>query len=640
MFHQFQFGEFRLDTEEEYLYQGNVKINISRRAVQTLRLLVANPNKIITKHDFFDTVWADSFVEEANLSVAIAAIRKVLGDDPKHPKFIENLPRKGYRFIGDVRKIEKSENVSVAFVKDTNTAVKTNSDTESGLKAARRKFSPKSKISIALASILAIFAVIFGIGYQNFSKSDPVTSIAVLPFDNQIEEIEFVSDGLAEAVASNLAEFSSLRVISRNSTFQYKNKKPDAITVGRELNVSAVLTGKIVKLGDRIIVKIELTDAAANRLLWSKEYEKTIEDALTLQKEMVSDISVNINPALQQNRLTTRGTDNSEAYLLYLKGRYHWNKRTDVGNKKALEYFQQSLDNDPTFALAYVGLANCYSRIQWMPEKTVKEKTNIIEGAALKALELDPNLGEAHAVIALNRTYHGWNMKSAAEHFRRAIELSPQYSTGHHWYAEFLAMQGRFEESFREYDAALALDPLSFAIMSDRAFNYYYAEKYDQAIEELKKIEQISPDFQRTYYYLYFVYQEKAMFEEAHTVLGKLHALQNAAGDLSADRLAEYKLFSEKSLTALRESGVDAYWQSRFDFELFDNNRVPPGMGFARIYAKLDNFDKAFEYLERDIQYGAAGINWMKVSPEWKRLRSDPRFNDMLKRIGLEGENL
>lgn len=638
MFHQFQFGEFSLDAEEEYLYQGEVKINLNRRAVQVLKSLLENPGKIITKQEFFDTVWNDTFVEEANLSVAIAAIRKVLGDDPKTPKFIENLPRKGYRFIGEVRKIEKNENIPASDIQALYANAKIKSDTNSESDNAQKGFSVRHKVPFALALILTLFAI-FGIGYQTYLKKDIAKSIAVLPFDNQDAETEYLSDGLAEGITDSLAKLTNLRIISRNSTFQYKNKGTDAATAGRELNVNTVLTGRIIRRGERAVVRIELTDIDNNRHLWVKEYENNAENALALQNEIARDVSGILRPVSSGNDPTVSkrgGTDNTAAHLLYLKGRYHWNKRTDIDVQKAIDYYRQSLDNDPTFALVYVGLAACYSRVKWVPEKTSQEKSLIVKDAAYKALEIDSNLGEAHAVIALNQIYFEWDMKSAEEHYQRAIELSPNYSTGHHWYAEFLAMQGRFDESFREYDVALALDPLSLAIMTDRAFNYFYAEQPDRAIKELKKIELINPNYQRTYEYLYYAYQEKDMFEEALATLDKFYSLRNISGELSNDRLAAYKSYSEKSLIAYKQSGADGYWRSRIEYETFDNDGRPPGLGMTRIYTRLGNYDRAFEYLDRSIQFKDAAVIWMKVHPEWKRLHSDPRFIDALRRVGLD----
>jgi serine/threonine-protein kinase len=486
--------------------------------------------------------------------------------------------------------------------------------------------------------LMVLLLASIGLGYWFFSNrttsAAQIESIAVLPFVNESSnaDIEYLSDGMTESVINNLTKLPNLRVISRNSVFRYKGKETDAAKVGQELNVRSVLTGRVVQRGDNLIISAELTDLQDNKQIWGQQYNRKTTDAFALQQEISRDISETLRTKLtgeEQQRLAKRETVSSEAYQLYLKGRYHWNKREEKEYAKALEYFQQAIDKDPTYALAYVGLAETYliggsfNLSRW-------EKVSKAKAAAQKALEIDPTLGEAYTTLANTKHHYDWNFAEAEKEYKRAIELSPNYPTAHHWYAESLTSLGRFDESFAEYNRALELDPLSLAISTDLGMAYYYNRQYDRAIEHFKKLIELDPKYVRTHYYLADVYQEKGMFEETIAEIEKGSTLQGY----------DMKQFTEgktKVQTALKKLGARGYFQQVLDFTKEEEKKGTPvdSISMATSYARLGENNEAFKWLEKAFEERKTDLVWLKVEPKWDNIRLDPRFADLVKRVGL-----
>ncbi|MEJ7863044.1 MAG: winged helix-turn-helix domain-containing protein [Pyrinomonadaceae bacterium] len=626
------FGDFQIDTIEERLYRNGEKVIINRRTFQVLRLLVERAGQIITKQEFFDTVWADTFVQDNSLTVTMTTLRKILGDDYKQPKFIENLPRKGYRFIGEVKTL--GDEPPIAQVEEKSIIAPA---ADVGEKTIFRNRNFLFGIS---AACLLILLFVLGFNYFGFSplransaNALKIESIAVLPFENQNPETEYLSDGLTESVINNLSGLSNLRVISRNSVFQYKNKPTDSMTIGRELNVGAVLTGRFVQRGDDLMIKAELTDLRDNKQIWGRQYNRQTSDAFALQQEIARDISDALRSKLsgeEKMRLAKSETDSPEAFQFYLKGRYQWNKRTGESFRKAVDFFNQAIEKDPAYALPYVGLANCYLSVNYKYVITREERVAMVKAAANKALEIDPKLGgEVHAVLAINSHFNEWDWANADREYKLAVELSPNYATAHHWYAEFLATEGRFDESFAEYQRALEIDPLSLAVKTDLGLNYYYACQFDRAIEYLKKLKESDPNYMRTYINLAMVYKKKGMFEEAIAEDDRAYTMIDGS-DLQM--LAARKTALEN---AFKTAGAKGYWQKVIDLESNLQSGKPSPVTLAKLYSEFGERDKAFELLEKGYSERSGLLVWLKVSPEFDNLRSDPRFTDLMRRVGL-----
>jgi serine/threonine-protein kinase len=490
------------------------------------------------------------------------------------------------------------------------------------------------KLAVALVvAVLLVGGVGLGLYLHARNTEIAIESIAVLPFENQNRDpnTDYLSDGVTESIINSLTQLPNLRVIARSSVFRYKGKETDPFAIGKELGVRAVLVGRMMQRGDSVTISTELVDVRDNKQLWGEQYERKASDLMSLQRDIAGQIANNLRLKIsgeEHNRMMKHYTENPEAYQLYLKGRYYWNKRSDEGTKKAIEYFQQAIDKDPSYALAYVGLADSYIVGTGRPTPNQREVDQKAKAAALKALEIDDTLGEAHATLGVIKEWewYAYAGADAEREFKRAIELSPNYPTAHHWYGEFLVTRGRFDESFAEYQRALELDPLSLAISTDLGQAYYYARQYDRAIEYLKKLIEMDPNYVRTHFYLAQVYEEKGMFEEA--------IAENEKGlILGGKNPNEVAKATAAMRDALRVSGARGYWQKTFDLGREDGQSPNPNET-ASLFTRLGERDQAFVWLEKAYDE-RVHMEWLKVSPEWDNLRSDPRFPELVRRVGL-----
>ena len=490
------------------------------------------------------------------------------------------------------------------------------------------------KRGFILLSIGVLFAAI-GFGYWFFSNrisnAAPIESIAVMPFVNASgnNDVEYLSDGMTETLINSLSQLPKLSVKGRSSVFRYKGKDVEPRTIGTELSVQAVLNGRVVQRGDSLILSLDLVDTKTGNQIWGEQYSRKLTDILSLQHEIGRDVSNKLRAKLSGEdtaRLAKNYTANPEAYQLYLQGRYHWNKRTDEDIKKSTEYFQKAIDKDPNYALAYVGLADSYIVVPVLPARESHPKA---KAAALKALSIDPSLGEAHAALANSAVYYEWDWPNGEKEYKRAIELSPQYATSHHWYGESLALVGRFDDSFAEYGRALELEPLSLAISTDLAYAYVFARQYDRAIEHLKKLAVLDPNYVRTHYYLARAYEEKGMLQEAIESYAKGRLLDGENPAAVATYVATFN-------AVLKTSGANGYWQKLVEIE---NDQGVKGNLYpvvvAGYYARLNDRDRVFPLLEIAFEARATDMAFLNVSPEWDNVRSDPRFRDLLRRVGL-----
>ena len=494
------------------------------------------------------------------------------------------------------------------------------------------KRSKRNLLVAVVAGVLILTALGIGAYWYYGRAQSQISSIAVMPFVNGSgnTDIEYLSDGMTESLMNSLSQLPNLSVKARSSVFRYKGKEVEAVAVGRELGVQAVLNGRVVQRGDQLTLSLDLVDARSGDQIWGEQYSRKLGDLAALQNEIARDVSHKLRQRLtgaQQQSVTKNQTQNTEAYQLYLQGRYHWNKRTDAATEKAIEYFQQAIEKDPQYAMAYVGLAECYVTGDLLN----RESGPKITAAAQKALEIDPTLGEPHAALATIKDGNEYDWAGAEKEYRRAIELSPNYATAYHWLAESLSMQGRFDESFAEYKRALEIEPYSLAISTDLGMAYYYARQYDRAIEHLKKLIEMDPNYVRTHYYLAKVYREKGMFEESLAEMEKGWVLEG-------EDPVEVAKGKQEVLGVIKVSGPTGYWRKVLEFNKEDirTGRHARRLDMALVYARLGERDAAFAWLEQLFDIGEAAVIWLKVSPEWDNLRDDPRFPELLKRIGLQ----
>jgi eukaryotic-like serine/threonine-protein kinase len=457
-----------------------------------------------------------------------------------------------------------------------------------------------------------------------------INSLAVLPFVNASAEpnAEYLSNGITESIINSLAQLPSLRVMARSTVFRYTGQEVDPQEVGRDLNVRAVLAGRVLRLGDRLIIKTELVDTTDGAQIWGEQYDRSPSDILAVQEEIAMKISEKLKIELtahERRRVIKRYTENTEAYEAYLKGRYYWNKRTAEGFKKGIEYFQQAIGKDPRYALAYTGLADSYillATYNFLPPIEAISKAKV---AAMKALEIDGKLAEAHISLATIEGENEWNWSIAEKEFKRAIKINPSYVTAHQWYGEYLTVMGRFDEALAEIKRAHQLDPLSLAVNIALGDVSYYTRRYDEAVEQYGKTLEIDSNFAAAHSRLGSAYLQKAMYAEAIAEIEKARALSGGKPLIVAGLAYAFAVANEKDkardlLDELKERSKQEYVSPYY---------------LAMVYASLDEKNKAFKCLEKAYKERSSWMPRLKVEPKFDRLRSDPRFADLLRRVGL-----
>jgi len=462
------------------------------------------------------------------------------------------------------------------------------------------------------------------------AEDDVLNSIAVLPLTNGSvnPDAEYLSDGITESIINSLSQLPQLRVMARSTVFRYKGKEVEPQEVGQTLGVRAVLVGRVLQINDSLIVRTELVDVAKGWQLWGEQYNRKLADILTLQEEIARDISEKLRIRLtgkEKERLAKRHTEHSEAYRLYLKGRYYWNKYTKEGLTKAIEYFNQSIGLDPGYSLAYTGLADSYYRLStaYLPPKEALPKART---AAMKALEIDDTLAEAHASLGLIKMYHDWDWSGAEREYKRAIELDPRSGLGYLRYGTYLQLMGRFDESIPSFKRALALDPLSLQANSLLGLALYVSRQYDKSVERYRKTLDMEPTYLPARFGLALAYSQKGMYEEALVEFQK-------AGDL-VDDLVE--LVGELGYVYAASGKISRAQEVLDELKERSETEYVSPYNMAKVYAGLAEKDLAFEWLERAYEERSEWLTWIKVDPKLDSIRSDPRFRDLMRRVGFE----
>ncbi|MGH9874291.1 MAG: tetratricopeptide repeat protein [Pyrinomonadaceae bacterium] len=487
------------------------------------------------------------------------------------------------------------------------------------------------KAVIAVVALFAVALAAAGYFYLSRTSGTAIESVAVLPFENQNRDsdTDYLSDGVTESIINSLTQLPDPKVIARSSVFRYKGKATDPIAVGKELGVRAVLTGRIMQRGDTVTVSTELVDVSDNKQLWGEQYNAKVSDLISLPREIAAKITSNLRLKIsgeEHNRLMKQYTANPEAYQDYLKGRYFWNKRTAEGIKKSIEYFQQAVDLDPNYALAYSGLADAYSTLPGYSGTPQIEAGPKAKAAAARAIELDRNLAEAHASVAYTMFAFDNNLPGAEKEFQLAIELNPNYPTAHHRYALLLGLSGRNDEARREILRAQQLDPLALIINRTVGNVYFWGRQYDLAIEQFKKTLEIDPNFPPAHEDLAVAYGMKGRYEEAIPEMNKAIALNG--------RLPHYVAVLGYSYG---KSGNKGEAQKILDeLHLRAKTEDVSPYDLALVYASLGDKEKTFEMLEEAVRKRVIGTNaGLRLGPAWDGLRSDPRFAELMRRAEL-----
>ncbi len=489
------------------------------------------------------------------------------------------------------------------------------------------------------ALVAAVIPLVGGfLGYKYLSPAKQINSIAVMPFENRNSDADtdYLSDGLAESLIFRLTQIPDLRVSPTSSVMRYKGKETDVAKIASELGVDAVMTGRLTKRGDNLNITVELVDARTNKSLWGEQYERKLSELLTTQREIVTEIVGKLQLKLSgesEQKLAKKYTDNPEAYQLYLQGRFHWNKRNIADFEKAVVFFKQAIEKDPNFALAHSGLADTYNQLPGYGDFRSKDHLPQAKQAALKALELDPNLAEAHTSLAQIILQNEYDFAGAEKSFKRAIELNPNYATAHHWYSRFLSFSGRHDEAFREITKAFELDPFSLAINGAMALQLQFAGRFDEALLQIKKFNELFPDEARFRRYNASFYADQGKYDQA---VEEYLLAANATKDFKPENIAKLKEAYEKS-------GWDGYGRMRQEIRLEELNakqaKDPNGyvraMDYAFAYAWGKDKEKTIEYLNKAYDERERGLIELKVIKTWDVVRDDPRFKELVKRVGI-----
>jgi TolB-like protein/DNA-binding winged helix-turn-helix (wHTH) protein/Tfp pilus assembly protein PilF len=643
-----RFGVFEVNLQARELRKHGTRVRLSGHAFEILALLLERPGEIVTREQLRAHLWpADTFVDfEHGLNTAVKKLRAALGDSPENSRYIETVPRHGYRFVAPV------ETAGQQAITKTDVGADATRRLVSGFaQGSGETTRPGLSLSVAGKSIVAALVLIGVALVLNVAKTrerllallqpssepartinlttNPSRSVAILPLENLSgdREQDYFVEGMTDELTTDLAQFQGLRVISRTSAMHYKGTNKTAQQIGKELGVDTLIEGTVERVGERVRIRAQLIDCLTDRHLWAKSYDREFKDVLALQSDIARDIveqtQENVSPQSIRPSVNLRPVDAS-AYEAYLKGRYFWNKRTPEGFQQAVESFQQAIAKDPNYARAYSGLADTYvlmSSYSLAPPDQIIPKAR---AAALRALQFDERLAEPHASLALVTESYDWDWQTAEKEYQRAIELDPNYATAHHWYAEFLALQGRFDRALTEMQHARLLDPLSLIMAIDNAAILYYARQYDGAIEQYRAVLAMEPGFGHAHIAI-AAYAQKGQF---------------------ADALAEIERW-RRSTGGQWSWGYEAYVRgragqtarARYALEKFrETNRQsksdPVGM-FALAYTGMGNKDEAFAWLQKALAEHSFVLLALKVDPAYDPLRSDPRFQDLLRRLAF-----
>jgi TolB-like protein/DNA-binding winged helix-turn-helix (wHTH) protein/Flp pilus assembly protein TadD len=625
------FGVFQVNLAARELRKHGVRLRLPSQPFCILSILLDKPGEIVTREEMRQRLWAsDTFVDfEHSLNSAIKKLRAALGDSSENPRYIETVPRLGYRFIAPVEEVSGVGRPAPETLPATVQA-----GTPADVQLSRHRRWP---VLLGISAILIMVTA----GYLLWSRArvrlQPPGGrlmLAVLPFENLTGEAaqDYFSDGLTEEMISQLGRLNPQRlgVIARTSVMHYKHSHDQLSQIGRDLGVEYVVEGSVRRDSGKVRITAELVQMKDQTQVWSRQYDRELSSLLALQGEIAQEIADEIQVTLGEDhkriaadRQLAASPSSYEAYDLYLKGRYFWNKRTKDGFQKAADYFQQSIAKDPNYARAYAGLADTFALMSsWflVPQNEFIPKAR---AAALRALQIDDGLAEAHTSLAVIAQNYDYDWQSAEKEYRGAIQLGPGYATAHQWYAECLSLQGRFDEALAESERARQLDPLSLIIAIDHGAILYLSRQYDRAIEQFRAVLDMEPNFPRAHLLIY-AYVEKGLFAEALAEAGKWHHSDGTpVWELEAYVYGRWG----RQAQARRALAKWEQWNR--------SRRSPTTSTVLAAYVAMGRKEAAIAFLQKAYSEHSPAVVEIKVAPYCDPLRGDPRFQDLLRRLGL-----
>ncbi len=634
-----RFGLFEVDFERFLLKKGGLKVKLQDQPFQILALLLDRPGEIVSREEIRQELWPDNtFVEfDGGLNTAIKKLRTALNDSADTPRFIETIPRRGYRFLAPVEfsgggvpetgspKVgESSQPAEVA----TESSAPSRTQSALDVSPTRLPFRAHKSWMVLALGILCVLIVGYAVWQRKMSEP-PIRSIAILPLQSLSSDPtqEYFSDGMTDEIITDLAKIRSLRVISRTSMMRYKGTSKSIPEVARELQVDAVLEGSVSRSPDHIHIRAQLIRANPEEHIWAESYDRPLTDEVTLQGELAQQIANAIRAELtagERAELSRPRPVDPETHSLYLKGRYFWNKRTPDGYRRAIEFFQAAIQRDPNYAVAYAGMADA---IVFLGDPAGQRAAAAkARPYAERALQLDDQLAEAEASLGLIARDYNYDWPEMQTRLKRALEINPNYATAHQWLADaYLAPEGRLKEALVEARKAQELDPLSPIIAADVAKQLYFLREYDEAIAQLKKVLELDPEFVLAHVFLQRNYMAKGMYAEASAELE------------SVKDKCEPELYLAEKLFLQAHAGQKKEAQLELQQLLGMSSRASIDPAFlAGSYSGLEDRDNAFQWLEKAREWGSPRATSIKVDMVWDPLRSDPRYPEFVKAMRLD----
>ena len=616
--HCIRFAVFELDLESAELRKHGIKIKLQQKPFQILALLLERPGEVVTREELQQRLWpSDVFVDfESGLNNAVKKLRAALGDSAETPRFVETVARHGYRFLVTPQSANGTPTASPTLPRPIETAHR----------------GSRIWMAAALVALMVLIAAIWLVrrsAVHPASVASRVHKIAVLPLENlsHDEQQEYFADGMTDAIIDQLARVQGLTVISRTSTMQYKKARKPLPQIARELGVDTVVEGTVLRAGSRVRVSAQLIDAATDRHLLSRTFERDLEDVLQLQQDVARAVAQQITSSLTAKdaiRLSHPVPVDPAAYQAFMLGRFYWFKRTPDAHWKSIEYFQQALAREPNYALAYMGLADSYFSLQnseVVPPLQFKAQER---SAILRALALDDSLAEAHTSLAHAQEMEDWDFAAAEKEYRRAVELNPNYALAHQWLGNDLAIRGRSVEALEESRKAMALDPLSALYRASYAHRIAYARRFDEAADACHRALELDANHPTANMYLGQIEEYRGRFPDAIIRFRKAY-------EATATPLHLANLGHAYARNGNRSEALEVLAQLR----TLSKTRYVSPYAFALVYIGLAETEKAFEWLQRALSERSPTLTTLKVDPVFDELRADPRLVSLVRQIGL-----
>ena len=623
----YEFGEFRVDAAKRLLFNAaGEQISLMPKAFDTLLYLIEHNGKIIEKDELMSAIWADTVVEENNLNQNISILRRVLGEKRGEHRFIATVPGKGFKFVAEVREIEESEKARKGEGKNEAQSPKTENQIRISHFAIRNR-------RIWLAAIIGITVVGFGIVTFNSwrentkpSTDTPIKTIAVLPFkplvaENRDEALEL---GMADTLISKLSG-GEITVRPLSAIRRYNSIEQDSLIAGRELNVETVLDGNVQHLGDKIRINVRLINVADGRQLWAGQFDEEFTDIFAVQNSISERVAAALQTRLEKHS-TNRHTKNVKAYEFYLKGRFYIYKLNPAETAKGINYFEQAIEIDPNYALAYVGIAAAYRALMLASDAPPNETMPKAKAAALRAVKIDETLADAHVELGTIAHFYDWDWQAAEEHLSRALVLNPNSADARLYYAHLFSNLGQHEKALAEAKRAVELDLLDLRINALEGQSLFYAGRYEEAIDRLNKTIDLDPNFWMPRLFIARAYIEKGMYRESIAEATKAREL----GSPNVELIALVGCALAKSGERGEARAVLA------ELKKLSAERYVPPYYIALVHNALGESDETLALLEKGFAEKDVRMVFLKVEPKWNNIRNEPRFIELIRRMNFE----